>query len=127
MSTIFKGLLEMATSQEQPQRLLFLFAQPEIPDPKKSNSGHIKPVMCVDKLPNELTTFGQLIKEADLISKDWSFAIISGMSGQNGVAPTTEDAEQFLNKMSNDLVGGQDLGRYLILDREENKIEMERS
>lgn len=124
MSAIFQDLLQMATTQEQPQRLLFLFAQPE---EVSDNSGHVKPVMCVDKLPEELTTFEALLAEADNISKDWSFILISGLSGKKGKAPTTEDAEPFLNKMSNDLVGGQDLGRYMIVDREENPLEMERS
>mgnify|MGYP007012664953 FL=1 len=127
MKAMFKELLEMTEQQEQPQRLLFLFAQPEGHNSKKSKKhvkGHIEAVMCVDKLPEELTTFSALIKEADSITKDWQFVFIAGLSGQNGVAPTTDDAEPYLNKMSNDLADGQDLGRYVILDRNEKPIEM---
>ncbi len=124
---MFKELLEMTSQQEQPQRLMFLFAQPEGHNPKKSKKhlkGQVQPVMCVDKLPAELTTFDALIKEADSITKDWEFVLIAGLSGHDGVAPSADDAEPYLNKMSNDLADGQDLGRYVILDRNEKPIEM---
>jgi len=127
MATTFKELLEMTAQQEQPQRLLFLFAQPEGHNPKKSKKhmkGQIQPVMCVDKLPKELTTFDALVKEADSINKDWQFVFIAGLSGHDGVAPSQEDCDPYLNKMSNDLADGQDLSRYVILDRDQKSIEM---
>ncbi len=127
MANTFKELLQMTGEQEQPQRLLFLFAQPEGHNPKKSKKhmkGQINPVMCVDKLPEELTTFTALINEADSITKDWQFVFIAGLSGHDGKAPSADDAEPYLNKMSNDLADGQDLGRYVILDRSETPIEM---
>ncbi len=127
MASMFKEVLQMTTQQEQPQRLLFLFAQPEGHNPKKSKKhakGQVQPVMCVDKLPEELSTFDNLVKEADSITKDWQFVFIAGLSGHDGVAPSADDAEPYLNKMSNDLADGQDLGRYVILDRSETPIEM---
>lgn len=127
MKSMFKDLLEMTQQQDQPQRLLFLFAQPEVKGKQKSKKnmkGHIEAVMCVDKLPEELSSFTALVSEADGITKDWEFVLIAGLSGQNGSAPSTEDAEPYLNKMSNDLADGQDLGRYVILDRNEKPIEM---
>ena len=80
--------------------------------------------MCVDKLPAELSDFDALMKEADSLNKTWDFVLISGLNGQNGVAPTEEDAEPFLNKMTNDVASGQDLSRYMILDRKQQPIEM---
>lgn len=127
MATLFKELLDMTKQQEQPQRLLFLFAQPEGHNPKKSKKhlkGQVNPVMCVDKLPGELTTFSALTKEADAITKDWEFVLIAGLSGHDGQPPSEDDAEPYLNKMSNDLADGQDLARYVILDRNEAPIEM---
>ncbi len=127
MATTFKELLQMTSEQEQPQRLLFLFAQPSDHNPKKSKKhmkGQIQPVMCVDKLPEELTSFDALIKEADSISKEWEFVFIAGLSGHDGQAPSADDAEPYLNKMSNDLADGQDLSRYVILDRKQQPIEM---
>ncbi|WP_246028450.1 ribonucleotide reductase subunit alpha [Shewanella atlantica] len=118
----------MTNEQSAPQRLMFLFANAESTNPKKSKKhqrGTISPVMCVDKLPSELSTFDALVKEADSIAKQWNFVFIASLSGENGVAPTTDEAEPFLNKMANDIETGNGIGRYVIFDREENPIELE--
>ncbi len=130
MISKFSDLLEMAQSQDQPQRLLMLFALAEggSSNPKKQRKkqhGTIAPVMCVDKLPEEVGSFAELVAEADQISRGWNFVIIAGLSGENGVAPTTEDADPYLNQMANGLTMGEDLSRYLIFDREENPIVMQ--
>jgi len=128
MIKMFKELLQMTNEQSAPQRLMFLFANAESTNPKKSKKhqrGTISPVMCVDKLPSELTTFSALVKEADSIAKQWNFVFIASLSGENGVAPTTDEAEPFLNKMANDIETGNGIGRYVIFDREENPIELE--
>ncbi|WP_448565938.1 ribonucleotide reductase subunit alpha [Thalassotalea ganghwensis] len=127
MSKMYQELLEMAKNQDQPQRLLFLFTEPEGHNPKKSKKhqkGHLNPVMCVDKLPEEVESFDDLVKEADTIAKNWQFVFVSGLSGQNQQAPTTEDAEPYLNRMTNDLITGQNIARYLVLDRKGQPIEM---
>ena len=125
MSALFKELLDMTNEQEQPQRLLFLFAKTDAGKKKKNYmSGHVEPVMCVDKLPAELSSFDALVKEADGISKEWDFMFIAGLSGSEGKAPSEDDAEPYLNKMSNDIADGQDLGRYVVLDRKEQPIEI---
>lgn len=128
MIKMFKELLQMTNEQSAPQRLMFLFANAESTNPKKSKKhqrGTISPVMCVDKLPSELTTFDALVKEADSIAKQWNFVFIASLSGEDGVAPTTDEAEPFLNKMANDIETGNGIGRYVIFDREENPIELE--
>lgn len=128
MIKLFKDLLKMTAEQEQPQRLLFLFANADVQNAKKSKKhqhGTITPVMCVDKLPEELSTFATLIKEADSIEKNWDFVFIASLNGQDGTAPTTEDAEPYLNKMTHDIESGHEIGRYVIFDREENAIEIE--
>jgi len=48
--------------------------------------------------------------------------LISGLSGRDGKAPSQEDADPYLNKMTNDLASGADLSRYMILDRQEQAI-----
>jgi hypothetical protein len=128
MIKLFKDLLVMTAEQEQPQRLLFLFANADAQNPKKSKKhqrGTITPVMCVDKLPEELSTFATLVKEADSIEKNWNFVFIASLSGESGEAPSTDDAEPYLNKMTHDIESGNDIGRYVIFDREENAIEIE--
>jgi hypothetical protein len=81
--------------------------------------------MCVDKLPEELTTFAALKAEADTIEKSWNFVFIASLSGENGMTPSEDDAEPFLNKMVNDVQTGNNVGRYVIYDRDENPIELE--
>ena len=132
MISKFSDLLDMATTQDQPQRLLFLFAQADGSKSAKTNKkkskpqkGTITPVMCVDKLPQEIATFEKLVSEADGINTDWNFILIAGLSGENGQAPSTEDAEPYLNQMVNGLAAGEDLSRYIIFDREQNPIMMQ--
>jgi len=128
MIKLFKELLSMTNEQAEPQRLLFLFANAESTNEKKSKKhqrGTISPVMCVDKLPADLSTYSALVKEADAIEKNWNFVFIASLSGENGKAPTEEEAEPFLNKMTNDIATGNGIGRYVIFDREENPIELE--
>jgi len=125
MSSLFTQLLDMTSQQDEPQRLLFLFAKTDSGKKQKNYmSGHVEPVMCVDKLPHDLSSFDALVKEADGISKEWDFMFIAGLSGSEGKAPSEDDAEPYLNKMSNDIADGQDLGRYVVLDRKEQPIEI---
>jgi hypothetical protein len=128
MIKLFKDLLKMSTEQEQPQRLLFLFAKVEAQNPKKSKKhqrGTITPVMCVDKLPEELTSFANLVKEADSIEKNWDFVFIASLSGEHGMTPTSDDAEPFLNQMTHDVESGNNVARYVVFDRNEQPIVLE--
>ncbi len=125
--TVFSELLQMTQTQDEPQRLLLLFANAEAKNPKKSKShqqGTITPVMCVDKAPEDLTDFSSLVKEADGINNGWNFLFIASLSGENGKAPTTEEADPYLNKMTNDVEMGN-IGQYLVVDRDENRIELQ--
>jgi len=126
MSTVFSDLISMAKEQAEPQRLLFLFAKPESSKSKnnKISRGHLAPIMCVDKLPDEIESFEQFAKEADSIEKSWQFIFVAGLSGQQGKAPTAEAAEPYLNKMTNDLVTGQNIANYVVIDRAGEPIEM---
>ena len=121
MVSNFQSLIDAANQQSQPQRLLFLFAKAEKEESKNSNQerGTLSPLMCVDKLPEELTTFSD---EADNISPEWDFMLAVGLSGQNGVAPTSDEAEPFLNQMIDNLKAGQDLTQYVVFDREDNPV-----
>ncbi|TLU61997.1 ribonucleotide reductase subunit alpha [Thalassotalea litorea] len=127
MSATYNELLAMANEQQQPQRLLFLFAKPEGNNPKKSKKmqrGHLQPIMCVDKLPEEVQKFESLVAEADSVAQDWQFIFIAALSGTDGTAPDTEQAEPYLNKMTNDLVTGNNIANYVVLDRAGKPIEM---
>ncbi|WP_196138191.1 ribonucleotide reductase subunit alpha [Aliikangiella sp. G2MR2-5] len=122
----FLHLLEAAKAQSKPQRLLFLLAKSERDNKAKKSKarGTISPVACVDKLPEELTNLMDFIKEADQITTDWDMVFIAGMSGENEIAPSTEDAAPLLEKMASDLLSAADLSRYLILTRDDEMVEL---
>lgn len=116
--TNFNDLLIAAKQEPIPQRFLFLFAKAtSLKNGVKShhNSGTIAPVMCVDKTVDELTTLSALVKEADSISDKWDFVFIGCLNAHT-------DVEPHLTKMSNDVANGNDLSRYIILDRQERPI-----
>jgi len=128
MNSPFAKVLASAQEQSAPQRLLFMLAQSETTSKADSQAqGTISPLMCVDKLPEELSNFKDFVAEADTVSQDWNMIFIAAMPGENGITPSSEDAEPVLNMMVNDLVSGQDLSRYLILDRDEQQIEISQS
>jgi hypothetical protein len=83
--------------------------------------------MCVDRLPEELASFADFVEEADSINKEWDFIFSVGLSGKDGQAPTTEEAEPFLNKMTNDLVSGQNIQMYAVFNRDGSLVMMEAS
>lgn len=127
MISMFKDLLEMANEQSDPQRLLFLFASTETTNKSRKQDdkkGTITPTMVVDKLPGEVTDFSALCTEADRMSKDWDFVFIASLSGDKGLAPTSDDAERYLNRMTNDVVSGNNIHRYVVFDRQEKPIEL---
>ena len=93
-------------------------------DKEKGISGTITPVICVDKTPDEITSFEDFVKEADSINSDWDMMFIAGLSGENNEMPTPEDADPILNQMVNNLMSGQDLSRYLVLDRNDDPVDI---
>lgn len=114
----FNDLILAARQEPQHQRFLMLFAKAESKkNAFKTNhsSGTITPVMCVDKTTEELTTLKDLINEADKITDKWDFIFI-------GCLNAATDPEPHLTKMSNDVASGNDLSRYVILDREERPV-----
>ena len=69
----FDDLLRAARQQPEPQRMLFVFTGAELPDdstPEQRRDfaagagGALVPLMCVDKTPDELTTFAALAEES---------------------------------------------------------------
>ena len=127
MISMFSDLLSMANEQPDPQRLLFLFASAQASKKSKKRDdkkGTIEPTMVVDKLPEELSTFSELVKEADSINKKWDFVLIASLGGQMKMPPSTEEAEPYLNKMTDDVMSGKNIRQYVVFDREENPIEL---
>ena len=130
MLSNFSTLLEMANEQPDPQRLLFLFASAKTTNKSRKQDdkkGTIEPTMVVDKLPEEITNFSSLVNEADGIDKNWDFVFIASLGGEKRKAPSSEDAEPYLNKMTNDVMTGSNIMQYVVFDRKENPIELNAS
>ncbi|MBK1705007.1 hypothetical protein [Halochromatium glycolicum] len=122
----FQDLLDMAAMQDEPQRLLLVLAKTDSESTNGSSqrTGTISPVICNDKLPSEIESFAALVAEADEITQDWDLILIASLDGERGHAPSSEQAQAHLNKMVSDVQNGQDLSRYLILDRQEQVVTM---
>lgn len=116
----FDQLLEAATSQPEPQRLLFVFATAELPDnPTEAQrqrflagqGGALSPLMCVDKAPEELTSFAALKEESRQAGPEWGVVFVAALSGRNGRPPPKADIDGALQAMVDAVrVGGA--GRF---------------
>ncbi|MCP4093498.1 MAG: ribonucleotide reductase subunit alpha [Planctomycetes bacterium] len=125
--TDFATLLQAASQQQEPQRLLFVFLNVALPQGatpeeeerfKAGQGGQLMPVICVDKSLDELTDFDALVAESDAeMGEDWKIVLVAAMSGENGQMPTSEDAEEPLKSIANDVVSGGDLSNFLAFKR----------
>jgi hypothetical protein len=104
----FDDLLRAARRQPEPQRLLFVFTGAELPEdslPEQrrrfaaGTGGALVPLMCVDKTPDEITTFAALVEESRASGPEWTIVFVAGLAGQRGCALTHDDAEAPLRGM----------------------------
>ena len=95
--TDYASLLSSARNQEQPQRLLFTFTQAQA-----QPGGHGKsltPVMCADKLPEELDSFETLKEESKQMQTHWDVVFVAGLAGREGQPPAAQECEAPLRAM----------------------------
>ncbi|MBU2113196.1 MAG: ribonucleotide reductase subunit alpha [Gammaproteobacteria bacterium] len=111
----YSDLIKAAAMQDEPQRLLFVFAKAELPngytDTQKQNfeqgqGGALAPVLCVDKLPDEVNDFASLVQESTTTGVDWDIAFVSALGGRGGFAPNSDEATQPLKMMMEKIQGG---------------------
>ena len=104
----FDDLLRAARQQPDPQRLLFVFAGAELPDDSSAaqraqfaagHGGALVPLMCVDKAPDELTTFAALEEESRAAGPVWSIVFVAALAGSGGRAVTPGDTDAALQRM----------------------------
>jgi hypothetical protein len=122
----FDDLLQAARQQAEPQRLLFVFASADLPDDATAaqrenflagHGGALVPSMCVDKTPEELNSFAQLVEESKEFGGAWCIVFAAALSGTNGLSPSSEAAEKPLQKMVEAIKAGT-LGSYIPFDRQ---------
>lgn len=122
----FSSLLAAAKAQPEPQRLLFVFVAAELPEDAteqerqrhaEKQGGSLRPVLCVDKLPEELSDFAGLIAESSSIGVAWDLVLSAGLSGRAGMPPSSDKAEQPLKMMVGAIEAGS-IGNFLAFDRQ---------
>ena len=124
--TRFEDLLRAATEQSEPQRLLFVFVTAQLPDDAsdeerqrfaQGQGGTLKPVLCVDKLPEEIGDFSALVAESAHTGVGWELVFVAGLAGRAGIAPNPDEAEQPLKMMVAAIENGG-IGSFLAFDRD---------
>ncbi len=122
----FDDLLRAARSQPEPQRLLFVFADAELPEDctpgqrarfQAGEGGSLTPVVSVDKTPDELGTFAALVEESRQFGREWVVVFVAGLAGRRGCAPTSEEANQHLQRMIESIKAGS-IGSFIPFDRQ---------
>lgn len=119
--TSYADFLTAAKTQREAQRLLFVFTSAELPDDCSGEQkerflaregGALAPVMCVDKLPGEVDEFSSLVEESRQTGMHWDIVFVAAMSGNAGLAPSSDEAEQPLMLMVEAIKNGH-IGNFL--------------
>jgi hypothetical protein len=129
----FDDLLQASRAQPEPQRLLFVFAGIELPDDatleqrerfEAGQGGALVPLMCVDKRPDELASFAALVEESSQFGQNnWGIVFAAAMSGSVNRAPTSEDAEEPLQRMVEAIKRGEH-GGYIPFDTQGHALQI---
>lgn len=111
----YQDLIEATRQQPEPQRLLFVLAKAELPTDATSDQkerfaaqqgGYLEPVLCVDKLPDEVESFAGFVAESQRTGVEWDVVFVAAMSGLAGQPPQPEQAEQPLKMMVEQIKAG---------------------
>ena len=102
----FDDLLHAARAQRERQRLLLVFAGTELPEGAtpgqrerfaQGDGGVLVPMMCLDRLPEELESFAALLRESRQFEppgQPWRLVFTAALSGTPTRAPSEDDAER---------------------------------
>lgn len=129
----FSDLLQAARQQPEPQRLLLVFTAAELPrDPtpeeiagfERGEGGALAPVVCVDKLPDEIASFAALLDESRQTVVAWDILFVASLPGRGGFAPNSDEAVQPLQMMVEAIKGGR-IGEFLAVNREGELVQLQ--
>ncbi|MFN3826770.1 MAG: ribonucleotide reductase subunit alpha [Micavibrio sp.] len=129
--TNYDDLLNAARMQPDAQRLLFVFASAELPDDadetqkerfSAGEGGSLSPVICVDKLPAELSDFMSLVQESCQTGVSWDIVFVAGLSGVGAIPPSSDEAEQPLMMMVEAIKNGR-LGNLLAFNNQGDLVQ----
>ena len=124
--TCFDDLLTAARTQPQPQTLLMVFVDVELPPDaspqerarfEQGQGGALTPRMCVDRSLVDLSDWTRLAAEADQQSRDWRMVMVAALAGQPGRPPANEQIDRALNQMVMSIHQGQ-IQAFVPFDRQ---------
>lgn len=133
----FDDLLLSARQQSDAQRLLFVFAGSELPDDctaeqrarfEAGMGGALVPLMEVDKMPEELSGFPQLLEESTQFAqghraKDWSIVFVAALGGSGKIAPSSAEADLPLMRMVEAIKVGS-VKSFITFDRQGQLVKL---
>jgi len=123
----YETLLVTARQQPEPQKLLFVFLKTALPDdhtPEEARrfaegqGGALVPVFRVGLIPEQLTTFADLVMEADAMGEEWHMVLVAALDGTGGQPPTDDKVEEWLGIMQKTVEVGGNVGQYLAYNRD---------
>lgn len=124
--SFFDRLLQAAAAEPQPQRLLFVFAQSELPSDatpgqraayEAGSGGALTPLACVDRAAAELSTFEALRAESRAACPPWQAVFVGAVAGRDGREAAPSLIDGMLASMVENIRAGRFDG-YLALDCE---------
>ncbi len=134
--TNFADLLAAAQQQPEPQRLLLVFAVAELPRDASADEraafargegGALAPVVCVDKLADDLTSFAALRDEAQGTGSAWDLLFVAALSGRGGHPPNADEAVQQPLKLMVEAIKGGRIGQFLAVNRDGELVQLQRA
>ena len=132
MISSYSDLIQASYSQQEPQRLLFVFCRAELPDEaspeekaafERGEGGALTPVVCVDKTPDEAPDFDVLHEESRATGQAWDVVFVAAMSCRGGTPPSSDEAQQPLTMMVESIRLGH-ISNYLPLDSNGNAVSL---
>ena len=133
----FDDLLRLARAQTERQRLLLVFATAELPEDasdeqrarfERGEGGALAPLMCVDKLPEQLNSFADLVEEASSMEppgQSWRLLFTAALSGTARAAPDEQETGRMLDRMIESVRAGMP-GPWLAFDRSGRPVQLSR-
>jgi hypothetical protein len=136
----FDDLLKSAHQQPDAQRLLFVFAGSELPDDctpvqrsrfEAGLGGALAPLMEVDKLPDQLKNFDQLVDESlkfaqGTPAEHWSIVFVGALGGEGRTPPGSQETDMALRRMTDSIRAGE-IKPYITFDRMGHMVKLQAS
>ena len=130
--TDFDSFLQVARQQQEPQRLLLVFVKVVLPEDADEQQvsryhagggGALVPLMYVDKAPDEIASFEDLLQESRQMADDWQMVLAAALSGRDGQSPAAAAVEQTTQRMIRTIHAGGDLSGLLVFDRDGDPVQ----